>query len=1245
MDFFRVVERRRKEQGQEVITVRPEFLVGKHRDLMIRGGSFYAVWDQDRELWSDSEYDVASLIDRELFEYRDRMAIDPAIKVRVASLKGFDSRSWQDYKTWTRSLPDHFEPLNTKLKWSNQEVTREDYITRQLDYPLEEASCEAYDEMMSVLYAKPERDKIEWSIGAIIAGDSVELQKFLVLFGASGTGKSTVLEIVEMLFEGHIQPFDARALGTASSQFALEAFRSNPIVAIQHDGDLSRIEDNTRLNSIIGHDRMLMNEKGKSQYWFKPISFLMVGSNSPVKITDAKSGILRRLIDVSPTGELLDIDRYFQLKARLPFELSGIAWRCLQVYKSLGKHYYQAYRPVAMMRRTNDLFGFVNDSLLELDGCPHITLTRAYALYKEYVEDAGLKFLMPRRVFAEELKEYFQDFKERAAVDGVKLRNVYFLLDHAKLEPQEVKNSPGPKIKPIVLNATESLLDKMLADRPAQYDNGAGAPKEPWSRVSTTLGDIDTSQVHYVRVPKNHIVIDFDIKNADGEKDPSANLTAAAEWPPTYAEFSKSGGGVHLHYIYEGDLEHLAKDYAPGIEVKVFRGKSALRRRVSYCNDLPVAILHGGLPRKEAPVIDHNTMMSERGLRDLIERNLRKEIHPGTKPSVDFIRKILDDAYKSGMEYDVSDMEPRVILFASRSSNQAGLCMKLCQEMKFKSEHDEPVRPVPEDTRKVYFDCEVFPNLFVLCWKPKGGQTVGMINPSPEEIEPLLKTRLVGFNCRKYDNHITYGAYMGLNNAQLYQLSKRVIDNAPGATFREAYNLSYADIYDFAATKKSLKKWEIDLGIHHQELGFDWDQPVPEDKWHLVVEYCKNDVEATEAVDEHLSADFTARQLLAELAEMTPNDTTQRLAAKIIFEGNPAPQSEFVYTDLSEMFPGYKYEFGKSTYRGEETGEGGLVRATPGIYRNVKVFDVESMHPTSIEQLNLFGKYTKNFSDLKAARVAIKHGDYDKVRHMFGGKLAPYLKDESSAKDLSYALKIVINSVYGLSSAKFNNPFRDPRNVDNIVAKRGALFMIDLWKALEDHGVHVFHIKTDSIKIENPSPETEEFIHDFGKKYGYKFDVEDEYDRLCLVNDAVYVARDYEGRWHATGAQFAEPYVFKRLFSKEPITFEDCCTQRSVTTALYLDMGTDGASDYKFIGKTGQFTPVTTGGGTLLRIKDDKYYAVSGTKGHKWVESETIPADDRASLTNVERNVFEELVGKARAQIEKFGDAEAFLND
>ena len=61
-----------------------------------------------------------------------------------------------------------------------------------------------------------------------------------------------------------------------------------------------------------------------------------------------------------------------------------------------------------------------------------------------------------------------------------------------------------------------------------------------------------------------------------------------------------------------------------------------------------------------------------------------------------------------------------------------------------------------------------------------------------------------------------------------------------------SYNVSYTDVYDFCSKKQSLKKWEIELGIHHQELGLPWDQPVPESMWQKVAEYCDNDVIATE---------------------------------------------------------------------------------------------------------------------------------------------------------------------------------------------------------------------------------------------------------------------------------------------------------------------------------------------------------------------------------------------------------------
>ena len=655
-------------------------------------------------------------------------------------------------------------------------------------------------------------------------------------------------------------------------------------------------------------------------------------------------------------------------------------------------------------------------------------------------------------------------------------------------------------------------------------------------------------------------------------------------------------------------------------------------------------------------MLQSNTIQSERGLRELIARNLRKEIHPGTKPSIDFIAKILDEAYESGMAYDVEDLRPRIIAFANNSTNQPLQCLKMVQKMKFKSENVAPAGDATSkdgDDRLVIFDVEVYPNLFVVCWKYRGDQNkVRMINPSSQEVEALFKYKLVGFNNRRYDNHILYGRYMGYDNQALFELSQKLINNDRNAPFSQGYNLSYADIWDFSSIKKSLKKFEIDLKIHHMELDLPWDQPVPEDQWEKVVDYCCNDVDATEAVLDDREQDLVARQILADLSGLTVNDTTQRHTAKIIFGDDKDAQKKFVYTDLSKEFPGYEFDRGRSSYKGEDPGEGGYVYAEPAYYENVALLDIASMHPTSIEQLNLFGPYTKNFSALKDARIAIKHGDYDSAKKMLGGILKPYLQDEKNAEALSYALKIVINIVYGLTSAKFDNPFRDTRNKDNIVAKRGALFMIDLKHAVQEQGYVVAHIKTDSIKIPEATPEIIEFVTNFGAKYGYTFEHEATYDKLCLVNDAVYIAREGD-KWTAVGAQFQHPYVFKTLFTGEEITFDDMCEAKTVTKgAMYLDLEHDRpivlAEGMQFIGRSGLFVPVregVSGAGMLYRVNEvdgeKKCYAVTGTKGYLWMEAEV--AKQLGKELMIDMNYFDALVDEAKWTIEKYTGYGAFI--
>ena len=1242
MDFVQVRHKEKQKNvggsRQTIIEVFPAFAVLPSRDLMVRGKEFFAIWDEESGFWSTDEYRARELIDRELYTYADTLTAPEDGYISVHSLQDFSSQAWSSWRRYLGSLPDHFHDLDGELTWATDERKRENYATRALSYTVAPEETPSYDLLVQRLYTSEEREKFEWAIGAIVAGEARHIQKFLVFYGQAGTGKSTIINLIEQLFQGYVATFEAKALGANGQAFATEVFKNNPLVGIQHDGDLSRIEDNTKLNSIVGHDVMTLNEKFKSPRDIKLRAFLFMGTNRPVKITDAKSGIIRRLIDVHPTGKRLSVAEYHQAVARLPFELGGIAAHCLEVFRRLGKDYYSDYVPMAMIEQTDPFFDYVrsySDQILEMDD--GLTLKQAYDWYKEYVDETGLQFKMPRFRFQEELKEYFGDFRERALGRDDRRRNVYYDFRIEKLERRHGKKSAPRKL---ALDSRVSGLSDICGLCPAQYASEAGTPARRWSEVTTKLVDLDERELHYLQPGENHIVIDFDLKNERGEKDRDLNLAAAAKWPVTYAEYSQGGNGIHLHYIYHGDSSKLAQDYEPGIEVKVFRGNSSLRRRFSYSNGLPISPISGGLPERKQKVIRNDIVTNERTMRASIEKALRKEVHSATKPNVDFIEKILTEAYNSGVEYDLSSLESDVIMFAASSSNHSKECMERAMKFPYKSEHDEAADP-PTDDPIVFYDVEVFPNLFVVVWEREDSdQAVTMINPTPSEIEPLLRMRLVGFNNRKYDNHILYARYLGYDNERLYRLSQRIVTNEKGGYFREAFGLSYCDIYDFSSLKQSLKRFELDLGIHHLELGLPWDEPVPEEMWEKVATYCINDVKATKAVFYARSADFKARKILAALSGLSVNDPTAKHTAKILFEGDPKANEKFVYTDLSKQFPGYEYKFGKSTYRGITTGEGGLVMADPGVYYDVEVFDVASMHPTSIEQLNLFGPYTKNYSDIKEARLAIKHRELDKARTLLGGALAPFLDDEEGLDDLAYALKIVINIVYGLTAAHFDNPFRDPRNKDNIVAKRGALFMVDLVKALEERGVHVLHVKTDSIKVSKPSQETRDFIFEFGKKYGYEFEVEDRYERMCLVNDAVYIARDYDGKWHATGAQFADPYVFKTLFSKESLEFDDVTIKKTVTTSIHMNTGTDEEPEMRYIGRSGAFVPVCQGGGTLWREKDGKFSALAGTKGYRFVEAETMK---EVGLDGpIDYSYFRSLSDKARDTIAKWTDPTEF---
>ena len=1341
------------------------------KDILIKGRDFYGMWDESRGAWTTSLSRAYSIIDRETNTYRKEHKVDPTVNVDY--MRDCDSAAIDKFKKFTqKQLDDNYVPLDSKLTFANTKRVRADYCSKKLSYSLPEEDVTpkmypCWDLLVSTLYDEEDRHKIEWAIGCVVSGDSVKVQKFFVFYGSPGSGKSTILNIIGDMFKGYTTSFSSADLVNTNSAFSLEPFKNNPLVGIEHDGDLSKVNGNCRLNSLVSHEGMQINEKFKSLYENKILAMLFIGTNKAVKITDSKSGLLRRAVDIIPSGRKLNKETYDRVMRDVKTEYGAIAKHCLEVYLG-SKKKYNDYIPITFQEETDDFFNFMLDYHDEFAKTEGIYLSRAWDTYKAWLEEARMQNGCNKKVFKVEFRKYFKTYEKEK--DGRK--DFYRDLDERLFR---VFAQDDDKTKNIVKAAKElswldfddvdpeyNVFNKVCADCPAQLAKSDGTPRKSWDNVKTTLSSIVTTQLHYVRVPLSHIVIDFDIPDPKtGEKSLELNLAAAAKWPATYAELSKSGKGIHLHYIYDGDPTTLSTLYDDKVEIKVFEGKQSLRRLLTKCVNLEIAHLSSGLPLKKEKdtMIDDKNIEDEQHLRNLINKALNKDIHDATKPNMDFIVKITNEFYESGKHYDISDMHDDIFDFAMRSSHQSDLCMKMVSNIHWKSDDVGAYKEL-NGAPLVHFDIEVFQNLLLVCYMFDDDETetvYDLVNPSPSQIERLFSYNLIGFNNRKYDNHIVYGCYLGDTALDSYNRSQSIINNGTGF-IGEAYNLSYTDIYDFISDKKSLKKLEIEMGIRHLELGLPWDKPVPEELWSKVIEYCHNDVKATKAVFHYKAADFTARKILADLAGGTVNDTTNSLTTKFIFGNDKNPQSQFYYRDLSKpiyekdldpetiaflketfpemmaqphgeaksllpYFPGYKFEMTdkgyKSTYLGEEAGEGGFAEGFPGYYENAGLLDVMSMHPHSAMAECIFGpKYTKAFHEIVYGRVHIKHKAWDIVDNYLDGKLKPYIEKckagEMSSKDLANALKIAINSVYGLTAAKFDNPFRDKRNVDNIVAKRGALFMIELKHEFIKRGWPVAHIKTDSIKVPNATMEQIHFVMEFGKRYGYYFEHEATYEKMVLVNDAVYIAKyaskencekmygyipgdnfDHGGQWTATGKEFQIPFVFKSMFSKEPITFVDKIQTFSVSKGdLYLDFdeGVDRVKrtaleaelkkletklkkhikdgclnitpteldklkadinaleeelckyhNYSYVGRVSSFVPMQygTGSGVLYRMADGKANAAAGTTGYRWLETAMVEGTELEDMVDI--SYWTAMVDTAKDSINQYVPYDEFV--
>ena len=421
MDFCRITAKTIKSNNREVdMMAKPTLHFSYIRDLVCKGGTMYAFWTGKN--WSTSRDDLVATIDRQILDKKKELeAKYPDKTIGVALMNDNDTKLLAEFDKYTRLMEQSNVIFNNRILFSEDVPEQDDYSTNQLNYTPSHGETKAFDELLGVLYEEKELEKILWFIGALLTNNMKNIQKFMYLYGGKGSGKGTVIKIIKMLFSGYYASIDLRTL-TGNSEFATSQVKEIPLL-IDDDSDISRIQNDTTLLKLTGHEPLTVNVKFKDTYETTFNGLLVTASNQRFKVRNIDSGITRRAVVVEPTSDTVKGEVYFDLMGRIPFELPHIAQKAIDVFNEKGAYYYEDYVDVAMAEATDYIFSFVRDNAVQMGDT--VTLKRVSELFKVYLDDLGYDTKGYKRKIKSEMQRYYRNFYSKTRIGDEQVKNVF----------------------------------------------------------------------------------------------------------------------------------------------------------------------------------------------------------------------------------------------------------------------------------------------------------------------------------------------------------------------------------------------------------------------------------------------------------------------------------------------------------------------------------------------------------------------------------------------------------------------------------------------------------------------------------------------------------------------------------------------------------------------------------------------------------------------------------------------------
>ena len=249
-------------------------------------------------------------------------------------------------------------------------------------------------------------------------------QKFLMICGFGGTGKSTLLSLVESIIgKKNVSNISLQGLQERFSPGELYLKQAN----ICADIPLSALSEVDMIKKLTGEDTISADRKFKSNFSFKSFARLFFSANDiPVNLSDKSNAFYRRMLILKMEHKPTEIDT--ELLAKLKTEIPNIITRAVEeLYLSDGNidESENSKENVKTAHKNSDTVEAFIDECCEIVEGIRTIRTALYSNYCNYCDSEGRKYVTPNGFYkALENKGFNQAKGKTRDFVGLRISNV-----------------------------------------------------------------------------------------------------------------------------------------------------------------------------------------------------------------------------------------------------------------------------------------------------------------------------------------------------------------------------------------------------------------------------------------------------------------------------------------------------------------------------------------------------------------------------------------------------------------------------------------------------------------------------------------------------------------------------------------------------------------------------------------------------------------------------------------------------